>query len=214
MNRLMGLFRSIAEALGFRRPKVTSINIPDQATVLTLLGMNFDLYNYMPHQLKGIFRRSPYTLHKVEYPASITPDSIPTGVANLNSDLRSTVGPKIVLAHSQGAQVATRWMAEYANDPTAPRDITFILTGNPLRNPTGLLIGKRRGGVITRPTSLTTPWPIIDVARQWDGWAIPSDDPRSAEGMTADHTRYDVVDLYSPLNVVTRNGNTTFVVAP
>lgn len=189
----------------------TAIQIPQQATVLTLLGLNFDTYNYMPYQLRGMFRKSPYVLRKVEYPASADRDSISTGVVNLNTALRATAGPKIVLAHSQGAQVASRWMRKYATDPTAPQDVTFILTGNPLRNPTGKIVGGWEiGGTRGVATSLTTPWPIIDVARQQDYWAIWT----GTTNRSGAHTHYDVVDLFSSQNVVTHTGNTTFVVAP
>ncbi len=185
-----------------------SIALPANATVFTLVGLNFNTSDYMPDQLRGIFKSKNYTLRKVDYPASILPSSIRKGEQALDFYLRNTEGPKIVFAHSQGAQVCSRWMRNNAVDPTAPRDVTFLLTGNPLRNATGRTIGRMEGdgrrGLAT-PTDL---WRVIDVARARDGWAISS---AGMWGALTIHPRYENVDLFSPKNAVTQRGNTTFV---
>ncbi len=195
--------------------------LPDAATVLTLSGLNFNLINYMPRHFGGRFARPPYVLRKVRYPASLSADSIARGVAALDRALRETSGPVIVLAHSQGAQVATHWMREHANDASAPSGdrVVFLLTGNPLRAEGGYAIGRREvGGTLGEPTPVAGRWRVIDVARRYDGWAdwpADSGNRRAVEaarsGMMRFHTRYDQVDLDDPTNTVWVRGTTTFV---
>lgn len=202
--------------------KDTTITIPKSATVLTLNGLNLNLTNYVPDQFHGMFNKPPYKIVKVDYPASFKSNSISTGVANLNSMLRSTRGQKIVLAHSQGAQVASRWMREHARDPGAPKpgELTFILTGNPLRSygPGYIVDRKEVGGTTGSPTPTDTPWPIIDVARRYDGWADWPSNTQNIEAVTnADrgkftvHPHYDVVNFYDKTHTVWKNGNTTYI---
>lgn len=195
--------------------------IPAAATVLTLSGLNFNLSNYMPRQFGGVFAHPPYVLRQVRYPASLASDSITRGVAALDAALRDTAGPVIVLAHSQGAQVASHWMRQHANDTSAPSGdrLVFLLTGNPLRAEGGYGIGRREvGGTIGEPTPVTSRWQVIDVARRYDGWADwPADttNRRAIEaaraGMMRLHTQYDEVDLFAASHTVWTRGTTTFV---
>ncbi|MBI5340584.1 MAG: PE-PPE domain-containing protein [Mycolicibacterium rufum] len=203
------------------------IQLPAVATVLTLRGMNVrgTSYDPMPKQYGGMFAKAPYTMVAVNYSAAWDRTSITEGVQMLDAALASTPGQIIVMAHSEGAQVASRWMRTYANDPTraalASR-VTFLLSGNPLRSSQGgggQMIGLwENDGTRALPTPTTTPWPIIDVARRWDGWADWPDDTsnkvavRSATiGMTLFHTNYNNVNLYDPANTVWHDGNTTYV---
>lgn len=210
-----------AQAAYWQNVSPLSRFIPASATVLTLTGLNFNLTNYMPEVFHGRFSRSPYSLYQVHYPASIGPQTISKGVAALDAALRSTPGPIIVLAHSQGAQVASHWMREHSADPSAPAGnrVTFILLGNPLRSCGGRGIGHREfGGTIGEPTPKSTPWKVVDVARRYDGWADWPDDSRNQLaaqnaniGKHTYHTHYDEVDLDDPANTVWQDGNTTFV---
>lgn len=198
-----------------------SLGVPRSATVLTLSGLNYNAYNNMPQKFQGIFSHPPYTIKKVEYPASLASNSITKGVTALNTMLRSTPGTKIVLAQSQGAQVASRWMRQYANDPSAPgaADITFVLTGNPLRSTGGYIIGRTEvGGTIGQPTPTNTKWSIIDVARRYDGWAdwVQNQSNQWAvdnanEGKSTIHTDYQTVNLYASTHTIWKSGNTTYV---
>lgn len=197
------------------------LGVPLSATVLTLSGLNYNLYNNMPQKFQGIFSRAPYNMIKVEYPASLASDSITRGVSALNAELRAISGHKIVLAQSQGAQVASRWMRQYANDATAPGsgDITFILTGNPLRSTGGYIIGRTEvGGTTGQPTPTNTKWPIIDVARRYDGWAdwVNNQSNQWAvdnanAGKTKMHNDYQSINLYASTNTIWKSGNTTYV---
>lgn len=158
---------------------------------------------------------------QIKYPASIAKNSISKGVEMLDEALRSTPGPKIVLAHSQGAQVCSRWMREHANDSTAPSpaEVVFILTGNPLRSTGGYIIGRKEvGGTIGLPTPTNTPWKIIDFARRYDGWADWVQDEKNKLavknaniGKQKLHLQYDDIDFYSPTHTIWTNGNTTYV---
>lgn len=197
------------------------LDIPKSATVLTLTGLNFNVTNYMPDLFQGIFSKPPYTLKKIDYPASTASDSITKGVRNLDIMLKLTPGPIIVLAHSQGAQVASRWMREHSGDANAPdKDrLTFVLAGNPLRATGGYIVGRKEvGGTIGQPTPTDTKWHIVDIARRYEGWADwPNDTDnkwavRAAEaGKKAYHTHYNDVNLYDSDNTVWSTGNTTFV---
>ncbi|KGI66869.1 hypothetical protein EU78_04650 [Mycolicibacterium rufum] len=203
------------------------INLPASATVFTLRGMNVlgSTTSPMPKQYGGMFAKAPYTMVELKYTAAWNKTSITEGVQILDAALLSTPGDIIVMAHSEGAQVASRWMRTYANDPTraalASR-VTFLLSGNPLRSSQGgggqMIGGWENDGTRALPTPTTTPWPIIDVARRWDGWADwPSDTTNKVAvrnatiGMTTFHTNYTNVNLYDPANTVWHNGNTTYV---
>jgi hypothetical protein len=195
--------------------------IPQSGTVLTLNGLNLNITNYVPDAFGGIFSKPPYTLNKVQYPASFASDSISKGVTALNNAVRSTPGQKIVLAHSQGSQVASNWMRQYAIDPSAPgaNELTFILFGNPLRSDGGYLIGRPEIGHTTGlPTPTNTKWPIIDVTRRYEGWSDWVKDEsnkwavdNAKAGKLKTHPRYDQVDIYSQANTVWQSGNTTYV---
>ena len=179
----------------------------------------------MPKQYGGMFAKAPYTMVALNYSAAWNKTSITEGVQMLDAALASTPGDIIVMGHSEGAQVASRWMRTYANDPTraalASR-VTFLLSGNPLRSSQGgggqMIGGWENDGTRALPTPTTTPWPIIDVARRWDGWADwPADTSNSIAvrnakiGMVAVHTNYNNVNIYDPANTVWHDGNTTYV---
>ena len=203
------------------RGDTSLLKIPTSGAVLTLSGLNFNLYNSQPKKFKGIFAKPPYKMMQVKYPASIAKNSISKGVEMLDEAIKSTPGQKIILAHSQGAQVCSRWMREHANDPAAPapKDLIFILSGNPLRHSAGYIIGRKEvGGTTGLETPINTPWRIIDVARRYDGWADWVQDEenepavKNAEkGKNTLHLKYDEVDLFDTSHSIWVKGNTTFV---
>ncbi len=199
----------------------SKLPIPARATVLTLSGLNFNLYNDMPNKLQGVFNKAPYYMVKVDYPASTARDSISKGVANLDAALKGIQGKKIVLAQSQGAQVVSRWIREHANDRKAPstNDLTFILTGNPLRSTGGYIIGRPEvGGTTGQPTPTNSRWNVIDVARRYDGWADWVKDESNEwavknanAGKTLLHKGYNDVNINDPSHTVWKSGSTTYV---
>ncbi len=169
----------------------------------------------------GIFNKAPYSMQSLAY-EQWGLDAIKDGVQILDDALMSTSGNIIVMVHSEGSEVASRWIRQYADDPVrvAMADrVTFLLSGNPLRSGTGYAIGRMEcDGVIGQATPTDSPSAIVDVARRWDGWAdAPANSTNlwaSAEakaGMTTSHMLYSQVNLYSSQNTVWQEGNTTFV---
>jgi len=196
------------------------LGIPPEATVLALPGADLHLRNTMPEEFRGVFSRPPYSMRVIDYPRDLSVRSIPSGVADIDAAIRATPGPIIVLAYSQGAQVASEWMREHADDATAPGPdrLTFVLFGNPLRASGGDKVGKptRRTTGLATPTD--TPWHIVDVARRYDGWADSPTDKNNREAVrNADlgklliHPHYEGVDLDDAALTVWNRGNTTFV---
>jgi pimeloyl-ACP methyl ester carboxylesterase len=151
----------------------------------------------------------------VPYTASLDANSITDGVTALDAALKNTPGDVVVMGHSQGAQVISRWLREHADDPDAPDPsrVSFLLTGNPLRPGTGRIVGGVEvGGTTGQPTREDTRYQVTDVARQHDGWAIkgPLWGRNGWWGMFVDHMRYNNVDLN---NAISRTvvGNTIYL---
>jgi len=138
-------------------------------TVLTLEPLDFNvLGNTLKLQLRGIPCRGREVI-KVDYPASFQKDTIDLGVAALDAALRRVTGPKLVFAHSQGAQVVSRWLRTPSEQ--IPQ-VEFLLIGNPLRKYGGYIIGRPEvGGRQGLPTPDDTVYPVIDLKLQYDGWA-------------------------------------------
>jgi pimeloyl-ACP methyl ester carboxylesterase len=189
------------------------IILPAPATVLYLRGMGAST-NRMTGWCGGIFDHAPYTPKTVDYPADSSATSISTGIDMFNAAVRAE-DSVICVAHSQGCQVASAWMNKFGDDPTAPGSdrLQFVLTGNPLRYPTGKGIGLPEfGGTIGRATPIDAPWRVIDVARAKDGWAIKGP-VFSAQwwGQFFVHPNYRNVNLFEPLSI-TYIGNTISLV--
>ena len=121
----------------------------------------------------------------------------------------STSGNIIVLAHSEGAEIATRWIRTYADDPVraamASR-ITFVLSGNPLRSGSGYAIGRWEcDGVVGVGTPTThrgrsSTSPAAGTAGR-TGPPTPTISGPSAEataGKTNSHMWYSKVNLSDP----------------
>lgn len=198
----------------------TRLGIPTSGTVLALPGADLHFRNNMNEEFRGAFSTPPYTMRVVDYPRNLALDSIPTGVANIDAAIRATPGTIIVLAYSQGAQVASEWMRQHAQDPTAPGPdrLSFVLFGNPLRASGGAKVGDPTLRTTGLATPTDTPWHIVDVARRYDGYADSPTDKNNAEAVrNADlgklliHPHYEGVDLNDPSLTVWRRGNTTFV---
>lgn len=199
----------------------TQIGLPPSATVLALPGMDFHLKNDVNAQLGGLFTRSPYTFKLVDYPRSSSPTSISRGVSNLDAAIKRTAGVKIVFGYSQGAQVASDWMRQHANDPNTPgaNELVFVLTGNPYRSTGGYGIGRKTwDGTNGQATPTDTRWHIIDIARRYEGWADwPNDSKNSWAARNANagkkeyHQHYDVVNLFDAKNTAWTYRNTTYI---
>ena len=209
-----------AAATGLTAATTARLGIPSAGTVLALPGADLHVTNDMDEEFCGAFSTPPYTMKVVDYPRNLALDSIPTGVANIDAAIRATPGTIIVLAYSQGAQVASEWMRQHSHDPTAPGPdrLTFVLFGNPLRASGGAKVGEPTVRTTGLATPTDTPWHIVDVARRYDGYADSPTDKNNAEAVhNADlgklliHPHYEGVDLGDPSLTVWQRGNTTFV---
>ena len=181
---------------------------PEPARVLTLSflpdGNNDDL--------GGVLCESPRTCVSVPYPYLLRS----AGVIDLNNKLLDgTTGKQIVFGYSQGARVASDWLAEYAGKEGSltPDEVSFVLIGNPSRKYGGADIG---WGRVTPDTDYT----VLDVSRQYD---MASDYPdrfnllaiaNAYAGFAFIHQNYEEVDLYDPANYVWTEGKTTYVFIP
>lgn len=196
--------------------------IPSSASVFTLSDLTFNLENTMPDKFLGVFSDSPYTMTQIRYPASTSVTSLTTGVVMLDEVIAAEPGQIIILAHGEGARVASRWMRQYEAD--GPRGalasrLMFILIGNPLSARGGYGIGLEEvDGEIGLATLTDVPWTVIDFARRYDGWADwPQDlDNRVAvknadAGKSSLHKAYDDVDIYDVSHTLWTEDNTVFV---
>ena len=190
-------------------------------TVLTLPGLGGDVGGYMSEWLHGF--AGGYDHVPVDYPAAAGTASIAAGVHQLQAAITQTLsvggGPIVVLAHSQGAEVVSEWLEEYADSGPPPGSLRFILTGNPRRR----LGGAGMGGWDWRPVghTLETRYAVTDIARRWDGWANKDNYPGRAGrdwfklwlGRFTVHSDYRDVTV-AGCTVRETSGNTTYLIHP
>lgn len=196
-------------------------------TVLTLSGLTYNTVDNMGDALGGFATAQGRVRKAVIYPAAATAQSIPAGVRALDAAIRSTPGDIVVLAHSQGAQVAGAWLREFAGTPDAPPPdrLRFILLGNLERRLGGHPGSRGLDGKPLQPTPDDTRYQVLDVTRRWDGWANSDNWPDGTPGLkdkarlmfgrATDHIAYDKVSLADPaMQTRATLGNTTYLVAP
>lgn len=153
--------------------------------------------------------------------------TIGVGATDINNAITSTPGQKIVFAHSLGAVTSSLWLMKYGPTSTVPPDeLCFVLIGNSVRSIGGFIYENSGSAADELTYPLDTPYPVFDIAYQYDGWADwpnafannLTDDyyavMNGQAGMNLIHTAYAQVDLTSPLNRTCVTGNVTFVLAP
>ena len=124
----------------------------------------------------------------VRYPADMSSTGIDRGVVALHAAIRLTAGPMLVFAHSQGAQVVSRWLRR-EETPVDPDRLAFLLIGNPLRKYGGFGVGRKEfGGQTGLATPTDSPYRVTDVTLQYDGW---SDAPALPGVWAATNARQD-----------------------
>jgi hypothetical protein len=164
---------------------------------------------------------------EVQYPASMSATSIDEGVKALHAAINQTSGPVLVFAHSQGAQVVSRWLRRksFVFDPD---QLSFLLIGNPLRKYGGYGVGRAEfGGQIGLPTPTGSPYRVTDVSLQYDGFsdtpALPGvwarmnaqQDRFGINGSRAIHAMgYRTANLDDPKRRQHRERSTLFVLLP
>jgi hypothetical protein len=164
-------------------------------TVLTVEPLGGNLLGGTMHLNFGGTITTGKTVLPVNYSASMSPTSIDQGVAALNTRITLTDGPLLVFAHSQGAQVVSRWLRTHGvKDGRPPRDrVKFLLIGNPLRKYGGYGVGRPEfGGTKGQATPTDTDYRVTDVALQYDGWADSPTLPGMWAAMNAQQDRYGI----------------------
>lgn len=198
-------------------------------TVLTVEPLGGHIVGGTMHRNFGGSITAGRSTVTVRYPASMAAHSIDRGVAELQATIVTTPGPLLVFAHSQGAQVVSRWLRTRGADMTAYRDrIEFLLIGNPLRRYGGYGVGRPEfGGATGQPTPVNSGYRITDVALQYDGWADAPTLPGMWAHANAQQDRFGIngkraihalgyrgARLDDPARRIHREGSTEFVLIP
>jgi pimeloyl-ACP methyl ester carboxylesterase len=152
----------------------------------------------------------------IAYPNLLpSPWTVQVGVEQLGLELESQstaaiATPPTVVGHSMGGEVIYAYLRD---NPDASG--TFISLGNPERLYGGQQANQTGLGL---PADLTAT--VIDVARQYDGWAdAPTDTSNFLAVLNAVmggflvHPFYNV-DIYDPSNVTWQEGSVTYVLVP
>jgi hypothetical protein len=150
------------------------------------------------------------------------------GCELLHQELLVAAGPVTVLGWSEGAQVAVKWLREYAPSTPFIADLDFVLIGNPERKYGGACVvanPPRHFGV--KPTAAyggcgfpeDTPYKVTDFARQYDGWAdLPTslEPGKAARKVPSDgiHMNYFKVGLDDADVLSCVEGNVTYLLKP
>lgn len=140
------------------------------------------------------------------------------GVEMLDTAIYSTPGKKVVFGHSLGAVLASRWLHDHEPDGTIdPADLSFVFIGNSIRKYGGSLYAINQNNY----PRWDTPYTVIDVARQYDGWAdAPTDATNKAatanaqEGSSTIHPFYQNVSMSAPNVTSYTEGNITYKLIP
>lgn len=188
------LVLSSVTATGVPAPEPAAVTAPvalAAQTVYTLQPLNLNLIDSVSGALRGDLCRAPsHACIPVDYPAALGDWSIDSGAKNLAAVLDAHIGPApVVFAYSEGAQAVTRYLNA---NPTAHTDVTYVLIGNPessggFRAHYGFAEATRSG--IDGPV-------VIDIVRQYDGWADWPDRPtplsvvNAVMGMSIVHNDY------------------------
>ncbi|GAC67162.1 PE-PPE domain-containing protein [Gordonia soli] len=199
---------------------------PGGATVLTVAPAFRDLPT---DWLRGELFAAPNQVVKVPYNNFPGATNTHRGRDKLNEMLHAIPGRKIVVGHSQGAQVQDDWLRTYG--PTSdidPSSVTFVLTGD--------LEGKYNGCANQGGCSADyggnnfpddTRYTVKVVSRQYDYWADAPNKARindtarrnrSAANTVAGrgelnpvHNDYSMIGLDDPANKTFRDGNATYI---
>lgn len=151
-------------------------------------------------------------------PTCVTVSSMPTSVrsqaAKLDAAVMASTGPTVVVLFSLSAVAGDGMVADWIADPATapgPERVWIVTTGNPLN---------RYGGTQRdRATAIPAeqPYRHLDVVNQYDSVA---DRPArwgwysQQELSLSRHLGYEDIDINDPVNLVYRDGNTTYMLVP
>lgn len=144
------------------------------------------------------------------------------GARKFNEAILRTEGDVVGFGHSLGAVSIGRWLHDYG--PRAGQDLvdrlSIVLIGNSRRRYGGLLTAWGWNENCAVPVD--TPFKVVDLARQYDGWADwPSDnrnraavDTALAGQRTVHVAGYKDASIYDAENLKFVEGNVTFLLSP
>lgn len=227
------------------------------ATVILINPMGADVTGLLPNLLRGTAVGPNDTVYTLPYVNQAGATNIENGKELLDDILHEIVGVKKVLAYSEGAQVATRWLRDYGTTEPIPSDeLSFLFIGNAERKYGGVIYKRSEFDSIADTDGLpgTVPYDVVDLARQYDGFAdyptsqafsdaadavgesltdlsrfgdafqevwglFTTDATKNAanntlQGFTWVHGFYFDVAVDDAANVVTVEGNVSYVLAP
>lgn len=153
----------------------------------------------------------------VPYPNFSPVSGLEAGVELLDKMIRATPGRKVVFGHSMGARVGCWWLNRCGpGSEIDPAELEFVLIGNSER---------KYGGVLypwwAAPIPADTTFRVLDVARQYDGWADWPDDLGNGEavwnalvGQNTVHPYYEQVNIFDSANAVHAEGNVRYMWVP
>lgn len=230
-RRLAILAAVVTMLLGISPPPANAyidIGVGSGARVAALPGA-FGLADWATSLLGGRLCAAPNVCDPIQYYNIGDFFGEPGGMQSLNDGeqkiqdwLHNNPGKKIVMGHSQGANVIYKWLRDHSFDPDAPppSELSFVTlaaaerkdTGYAWFDPTGMYAGRKQLGM---GLPANTPYKVTDGCIKWDGYCywVPGDE-RSKKGQSTLHLQYGDVDLNSPANQVTQEGNVTYVLIP
>jgi len=200
---------------------------PGGATVLTLAPA----FNQLPtNWLRGELFAAPNVRVKVPYTNLPSAGNVHKGADALDKYLHSTPGTKIVLGHSEGAQVEDDWLRRYGpGSDIDPATVLFVLTGDPEGKYNGCANIPKSGCVAAYGGNhfpADTRYTVKVIARQYDYWAdCPNDlsnwtalQNRYAASLVGGkgeagqvHADYSKIGLNDPANKTFVEGNATYI---
>lgn len=180
---------------------LSSAAAPEKGVTYTLQPLNYNAEDSVAAALGGALCSSGQCVN-IRHPAALGDASIQAGTDNLDSTLRGDAYTSVIVAgQSQGAQSATRWIETHGDSFAPEESVTFVLIANPSRK-----TGFQSQNGFTSPTTEDSRYTIIDIAREYDGWAHWPDRlnllaiVNATMGMFNVHTTYEDV-LGAPTTV-------------
>ncbi|WP_306246874.1 PE-PPE domain-containing protein [Mycobacterium sp. TY815] len=202
----------------------------DESVAATVLTINPAFFPLPSNWLRGELFAAPNVKVKVPYTNLPNAYFVHQGADILNQLLHSTAGRKIVLGHSEGAQVEDDWLRRYGpGSDIDPASVTFILTGDPENKYGGCTFISNSGCNAAyggRGFPADTRYTVKVLIRQYDFWAdCPGDLANSVArfnrvasnfvGGTGElrgpHLDYSKLSLTDPGNKSYVEGNATYI---